>query len=76
MRTDGFNYIIKDSRGTVRIVVAFNPKFTVRIWHKAPKKKTESIANEGVAIDSEIHAARLEAWKLIKPDFLDIIQMH
>ena len=63
--------IIKDSRGTVRIVIYFettygNIRWTINVWHKAPKKRSE-VWSDNIATPSEILEAKLELWEKIKP---------
>jgi hypothetical protein len=70
--------IIKDSRGTLRIVCelityqnipATNGdwfKYYIRVWHKEPKKRNEYY-NNSIATDSEIYACKMELWNKLKP---------
>lgn len=62
--------IIKDERGTVRIVIQLHgndkPEYSVSVWHKKPRNKKE-IWSEGVATDCEIWTTKMELWEKIKP---------
>lgn len=71
--------IIKDKRGTIRIIVTLwlatysgadkkgnYYRYDILVWHKPPKKKTE-VLSTSIATDKEILDAKMEFWNAIKP---------
>lgn len=72
--------IIKDERGTIRIEVELiinrwfavdkennqHFKWDVRVWHKAPSKRSDVI-NTQIATLEEVLAAKMELYEFIKP---------
>lgn len=70
--------IIKDDRGTIRIVVDLwtskhfadasgsHFRYDVTVWHTPPKKRKET-NNPGIAKPEEIWGAKMKLWSTIKP---------
>ena len=73
-----YEKIIKDNRGTLRLVVkliVFDRgadiaghffRYDVMCWHTPPGKRKE-IYSENIATDAEIQAVKNELWELLKP---------
>ena len=73
--------VIKDSRGTVRIIVSLitdryfmvdgenkrHWRYDVMIGHTPPKKRKEHFRVDSIATDAEILEAKMELYNLIKP---------